>query len=134
MMHGCLIFICMKKISFILLIVFPVLFACKSEKKTGSSAKENSTTNNTSISSNNAVAAGEVTGKVSHKYRSTGCATVVMVMKDGEELTLIPKDKLPAELDVDGLEIRFNYRTLRMPNPEGCNTGMPAEITDVSKK
>ena len=35
-------------------------------------------------------------GKVSHQYKSTGCATVIIVkQKDSEEtLTLIPKDGL----------------------------------------
>jgi hypothetical protein len=55
-------------------------------------------------------------------------------MQDETELTLIPKDKLPSEMDVDGLEVKFNYRTLRMAQPEGCTTGQPAEITDLSKK
>ncbi|MCW3105058.1 MAG: hypothetical protein JWO09_3498 [Bacteroidetes bacterium] len=55
-------------------------------------------------------------------------------MKDGTEMTLIPKDKLASEYDVDGLEIAFNYHPLKMPNPAGCTVGMPAEITDLSKK
>jgi hypothetical protein len=55
-------------------------------------------------------------------------------MKDGTEVTLIPKDKLASEYDMDGLEITFNYHPLKMPNPAGCTVGMPAEITDLSKK
>jgi hypothetical protein len=73
-------------------------------------------------------------GKVSHKYRAGGCSTVIVFIKDGTEMTLIPKDKLAAEFDVDGQAIMFNYRPLKMPNPAGCTVGMPAEITDLSKK
>jgi hypothetical protein len=79
-------------------------------------------------------ATGNTTGKVSHKYRSTGCATVIVFNQDGTEMTLIPKDKLPKEYDVDGMEIKFNYHSLKMANPQGCNVGMPAEITEISKK
>jgi len=73
-------------------------------------------------------------GKVSHQYRESGCATVIIVQNGEEPLTLIPKEPLPAVLDVDGMKITFDYRLLRMPNPKGCATGIPAEITNVSKK
>jgi hypothetical protein len=77
---------------------------------------------------------GNTMGTVSHKYRPTGCATVIIVKQEEEEITLIPKDKLAKEFDVDGKQIMFNYHTLKMPQPEGCAVGMPAEITDISKK
>jgi hypothetical protein len=81
------------------------------------------------------IPSGKTLGIVSHKYRDTGCATVIIVKKDGQEdLTLIPKDTLQKEIDVDGLEIFFNYRLLKMKNPAGCNTGTPALLTDISKK
>lgn len=73
-------------------------------------------------------------GKVSHMYRATGCKTVIIVSGFTEPLTLIPKDELPVKLDKDGLEILFNYRLLKMPNPKGCSVGMPAELSDVSIK
>jgi hypothetical protein len=41
---------------------------------------------------------------------------------------------LPKAFNKDGIEIRFNYTTLRMPQPKGCTTGIPAEIRDVSAK
>jgi len=78
---------------------------------------------------------GNSEGKVSHMYRQTGCATVVIVKKEGQEdITLIPKDTLAKEFDIDGLEIYFNYHLLKMKNPAGCNAGIPAQLTDISKK
>jgi hypothetical protein len=73
-------------------------------------------------------------GKVSHKYKATGCATVIIVEGASDPLILIPKDKLPSDIDVDGLEISFNYHTLRIPQPKGCNEGIPALIKDITKK
>jgi hypothetical protein len=82
------------------------------------------------------VPAGTTLGKVSHQYRETGCSTVILVNSENQDkpLTLIPRDTLSPEFDIDGLEILFNYRTLKMPNPKGCTVGIPAEITDISKK
>lgn len=75
-------------------------------------------------------------GKVSHQFRDTGCPTVVIVAHEENKnpLILIPLKKLPDEMDVDGLEITFNYRPLKMPNPLGCNKGFPAELINISKK
>lgn len=84
----------------------------------------------------NIAPAGTTLGKVSHQYRESGCNTVIIVNLENQDkpLTLIPRDTLSAEFDVDGLEILFNYRKLKMPNPKGCSIGIPAEITDISKK
>ncbi len=71
------------------------------------------------------------TGKVSHQYKATGCATVIIVKNGDEIITLIPSEKLPEQMDVDGLEISFDYRPLRMHNPEGCNAGFPAQLTNL---
>lgn len=103
---------------------------CKSKKEASASAST------TSVSSQQNTVKGNTLGKVSHQYSATGCATVIIVKIEGQEnpLTLIPKDKLPSSLDVDGLEISFNYRPLKMPQPAGCNVGIPAELTDISKK
>lgn len=73
-------------------------------------------------------------GKVSHQYRATGCSTVIIIADDVNPIILIPKNKLAENLDVDGLEISFNYRKLRMPQPVGCTKGTPAELTDITKK
>ncbi|MDF2438734.1 MAG: hypothetical protein K0Q95_3110 [Bacteroidota bacterium] len=119
----------MRKIFSLVILVSSVLMSCKSKKAPLASATA-SESNTASPVTNTATSSG----KVSHKYRASGCSTVIILMQDETELTLIPKDKLPSEMDVDGLEVKFNYRTLRMAQPEGCTTGQPAEITDLSKK
>lgn len=98
--------------------------ACKTKKTV--EGNENNTANNSELSA----------GKVSHQYRETGCATVIIVERKAEEspLTLIPFQKLPDKFDKDGIQIKFHYRLLRMPNPAGCSVGLPAEITDISKQ
>jgi hypothetical protein len=152
-LHECFDFKnhCMKKY-FLILGAVLIVVSCKS-KKEGASAQNNSapagpttttvtttetvTTTTTTESKPTAemnVPVGNTIGKVSHKFRATGCATVIIVDQDGNELVLIPKDKLVNDLDVDGLQINFNYRTLKMPQPAGCSKGIPAEITDISKK
>lgn len=76
---------------------------------------------------------GTTTGTVSHQFRETGCATVVIISGE-EEITLIPMSGLPDELNVDGKIILFDYTTSRMPQPEGCMKGLPAMLTNVSEK
>lgn len=89
-------------------------------------------TTNTTASSNNQ---GAHAGKVSHKYRSGGCETVIIIMAhdDVAEVTLIPKDKLNKDIDVDGQNITFDYQPLKMPQPAGCTVGMPASISNITK-
>ena len=78
---------------------------------------------------------GTYTGIVSFKYKADGCTSVIiMKTEDGGESVLIPKDKLDSKFDKDGLEIYFDYTGLRMPNPEGCVTGIPAAISNISIK
>lgn len=75
-------------------------------------------------------------GKVSYYYKSTGCSTVIFVFTNNEKkdtLILIPKDPLPTEFDIDKLDVAFNYRRLRMPQPKGCIAGFPVEISDLEK-
>jgi|GEM_PF-713908 len=147
----------MKKYIVLLLVSAMAATACKSKKNAPTASSASTTTSSSSTApaasssspSSSATASpaasetgaasmttatGTTTGKVSHKYRAAGCSTVIVFTKDGTEMTLIPKDKLSSEFDVDGLEIAFNYRPLKMPNPAGCTAGMPAEITDLSKK
>jgi hypothetical protein len=117
----------MKKYLLIPALCATLFFSCRSKKEVNSSVAATTT--------QAATPAGNTTGTVSYKYRATGCSTVIIVkQEEGEELTLIPKDKIAKEFDVDGMMIIFNYHTLRMPQPQGCTTGIPAEITDVSKK
>lgn len=96
-------------------------YSCKSKKSMSNDSK--STTK------------GANTGVVSFKYKADGCTSVILIKaEDGSESVLIPKDKLDDKFDKDGLEIYFDYAVLRMPNPKGCNTGRPAEITNISIK
>lgn len=75
-----------------------------------------------------------VNGTVSHKYRSGGCSTVILaVTPESDSLVLIPSNSL-GTFDVDGMNIAFTYRMLRMPNPEGCSVGNPAEIISIKKR
>jgi hypothetical protein len=136
---------------FLILGVVLIVVSCKS-KKDANGAQNNSvpagpttttvtttetitaTTTESKPATEMSVPVGNTIGKVSHKFRATGCATVIVIDQDGNELVLIPKDKLAKDLDVDGLQISFNYRTLKMPQPAGCSKGIPAEITEISKK
>lgn len=114
------------KLLFNLLLVFLFLSACCSEKKSGITGADIETVNNI----------GETLGKVSHKYRSTGCATVVIVngQNSNDEIILIPLDTLASDINVEGIEIYFNYQPLKRMNPPGCNAGFPAKLYDISKK
>ena|ERR1035437_1389593 len=114
----------MKQIFFILAISTLMIGACKAKQK---SVVSPPTTEQTSPKP-------KTIGTVSHKYRATGCATVIVIDGAANPLTLIPKDKLPDNIDVDGLEISFTYHTLRMPQPAGCSDGIPALIKDITKK
>jgi hypothetical protein len=72
-------------------------------------------------------------GKVSHRYASIGCATVILVESEsGGEQILIPISTLDKELDKDGQIIYFNYQPLKRMQPEGCTTGIPVALTDIS--
>jgi len=102
----------MKSYLIILSIVVSVFTSCKTKEASASSTP------------------GKTSGKVSHEYKAGGCSAVI-VTSDG--VTLIPKDALKKEFDVDGLEVTFDYLTLKMPQPAGCTTGMPAEITNLGK-
>lgn len=77
----------------------------------------------------------ETTGRVSHQFRASGCATVIVVesANPDDALILIPSENLPVKFDIDGMLLTFNFHTLRMHNPEGCMQGIPAEISDISK-
>lgn len=119
----------MKKYVSLLCLLSLMIVAC--------TVKKTSKTNTATVETSNQAAdvANKTVGKVSHRYRSAGCKTVIEIKLEGGEVqTLIPKDPLPASLDVDGKEIYFNFTLLRMPQPAGCTVGQPAEITDVVKK
>jgi len=144
----------MKSILIILSFVISASTAisCKAKKGTTSSAaattssssstpgvSSGTTGNTTTMETTNTTASGNKqgahAGKVSHKYRSGGCETVIIIMAYDEvaEIVLIPKDKLNKDIDVDGQNITFDYHPLKMPQPAGCAVGMPAEISNITK-
>lgn len=90
---------------------------------------------NASKQSTGRESADQTTGRVSHQFRASGCATVIVVesANPDDALILIPSENLPVKFDIDGMLLTFNFHTLRMPNPEGCMQGIPAEISDISK-
>ena len=73
-------------------------------------------------------------GTVSHKYKSAGCNTIIIIEKEKDRLVLIPSQSLPNEFDKDGMEIYFDYNMLKIPSPAGCGEGIPATISNISKK
>ncbi len=144
----------MKPIIIMLAVFISAGTACKTKKAakvaaantsastTSSSSSSATTTTTTGTTGNSADAGtsatgnneGGFTGKISHKYHATGCETVIIINSDeGTELTLIPKDKLSKDVDMDGQLIRFDYHPLKMPQPAGCTVGVPAEITNITK-
>lgn len=126
----------MKKIFLGISLLTTLSIACKVKATKENTSKENvkPTENNTAMQEVTAIE-NKTLGKVSHRYRAAGCKTVIEVkLEEGEIQTLIPKDKLSQEFDVDGIELYFNFLVLRMPQPAGCTTGQPAEITDIVKK
>jgi hypothetical protein len=120
----------MKKYILISFLSACLFLSCKPKKEATATAASDPTAAQVSPS-----ATGTTMGTVSHKYKATGCSTVIIVkQEEGDDLTLIPKDKLAKEYDMDGMTLMFNYHTLRMPQPEGCTVGIPAEFSDISKK
>ncbi|MEO6883006.1 MAG: hypothetical protein ABI199_03165 [Bacteroidia bacterium] len=101
-----------------------VCAACKSKKAVASM--------NATIQSSSAPIAS---GKVSHQYSASGCGTVIVCdsVSGKKRLIYIPITGLTT-FDVDGLEISFNYRILKIHNPKGCVTGIPIQISNISKK
>ncbi|HET7817782.1 MAG TPA: hypothetical protein VFL70_00595 [Bacteroidia bacterium] len=118
----------MRNIFFSAIVACLMIGSCNTSKNTGIS-ETNTDDKETSHPS-------KTTGRVSHQFRATGCATIIIVKtKDtANPIILIPRDPLPHELDVNGLEISFNYHTLRIPQPPGCDKGIPANISDLKKK
>ncbi len=131
----------MKSIITLVAVISMSFVSCKTPKvaSTNSITTNTTLTTSTNLSTETSSATGDnqgvYVGKLSHQYKSTGCETVIIIAShdDVAEMTLIPKDKLSKDVDVDGQLIRFDYRPLKMPQPAGCNVGMPAEITNITK-
>jgi len=76
-------------------------------------------------------------GKVTHLINANQCTSIIVLNKDARsnnELILLPKDPLSAELNKEGTELKFHYRPLKIKNPEGCLKGMPVALTEVTKR
>lgn len=74
------------------------------------------------------------TGKISHHYKAKGIAVVINISTSEGDIILIPKTPLAKEFDVNGLEIKFDYKLLRVPSPKGCPKAHYAVISNISKK
>lgn len=108
---------------FIFSVIFSVSFvSCKSKQKTHN--------DNDKIVEQPAQTNGEYMGVVHHNYEESTCSVVVVNVGE-EDMVLIPVNGLPEAMDIDGMQIRFNYHALKMPQPEGCTSGIPVELTDV---
>ncbi len=113
---------------YIILISALLVFSISCKTKTENKQKDESTTQ--------VIADTRIVGKVSHQYANTGCNTVIIVKNDDKDnpLVLIPINAIAKEFDKDGWELYFNYRLLKIKNPAGCAHGLPAELSNISKK
>ena len=114
----------MKTLKILVLCLLIFTFSCKTKQV----AQQNTQTTDVKTSD------PKTLGKVSHEFKATGCGTVVIIKDKEVQTILIPKDALPEEYDKDGLQIYFEYKLLKMRNPPGCNKGIPAALTNISKK
>lgn len=80
----------------------------------------------------NPVIAGNNLGYVSHQFRITGCNTVIVIPTNDDTSYIIPYPSLAEEFNIDGQYYYFNYRPLKVANPDGCFQGIPAEVYDLS--
>ncbi len=120
--------------SIVLLVAFSfTLFSCKCQKKSNaeqSTASTNNETENTKPSTTEKL----TIGIVSHKYKGAGCSGVVVCTPPSttDTLVLIPVPALTA-FNQEGQKISFEYRVLRVRNPEGCLVGIPAELKNIKE-
>ena len=130
----------MRLLIILLAFVASATIGCKTKKgstattstATTTSASTTSTTTSTTSTSVETTE-GAFVGKVSHKYKDGGCATVIIIAGDSGETVLIPKDQLAKDVDMDGQLIKFDYHALKMPQPAGCTVGIPVEVTNITK-
>ena len=103
------------------LLMFAASCKCKEKTQAPQQTQQTQQTQTTKEAKMMAPVSNKTFGTVSFQYKSTGCTSVVIVPTEiaTQPLILIPKDALPAEFDKDGVEIYFDYRPLKMPNPKG---------------
>lgn len=103
---------------------FILFISCKAKKNSSL------TVSNTDETSNSL----KTEGKVTHQYKLMGCETIIICKPTTENDTLFLIPMTPLEkFDIDGLQISFNYRILRIHNPKGCKQGIPAQISNIKK-
>lgn len=103
----------------LLIVISVIVLSCRSSEDTSATS----------------IIAGKSKGIVSHKYSNSGCKTVIFVLgKDNNIIqTLIPVNGLEKKFDKNNLKISFDFLPLKIKQPEGCNEGMPAEVSNVRK-
>lgn len=92
--------------------------------------KKNLHDDNEKIVEQPAASNGEFVGVVRHNFEESTC-TVIEALDGDQVVYFIPVNGLPESMDIDGMQIRFNYHPLKMPQPEGCTKGIPVELSDV---
>jgi len=77
---------------------------------------------------------GKNRGVVSHKFRSKGCKTIILVIGVNEDVNqiIIPINGLEKKFDKNNLKITFDYLPLKIKQPDSCYEGIPAEISNVA--
>ena len=83
---------------------------------------------NDNLSANNDL---KTSGVVTTKFGENKCYPVIRVNNKSENVILIPIPPLDSIYMKDGLKISFDYRLLRIKNPDGCIEGIPAEIYNI---
>ncbi len=105
------------------LVVFVMTISCQTTKK-----------DTVVITTTNEVK-GKFLGKVTYNLNESKCLSVILQNTENDkQLVLIPKDVIEEKYNKEGTFIYFNYRLLKMPNKDGCKNGLPAQLTDISKK
>lgn len=109
----------MLRVGLFSLVVLILFSFCKAKKPEAVSTRPSTADDHTTL------------GTVSHKHGT--CGTVVVVKSAGPGVVLVPYPALDKSFDVEGLSIKFTYRKLRMPKREGCDEGIMAELSGVTK-
>lgn len=73
----------------------------------------------------------KTSGVVATKIGENECYPVIRVSNKSENIILIPIPPLDSIYNKDGLKISFDYKLLRIKNPDGCVEGIPAEIYNI---
>jgi hypothetical protein len=75
---------------------------------------------------------GTTDGVMSLSHSDEGCALLISVMEDGEEVFYIPVE-LDEKFKTEGMKINFTYHDSRM-NQGSCTLGHPIVIDAIKKR